>query len=80
MRATPDGRKRRRRKPHAPAEDTGKLLVMTELLRRGFEAEFAEASYEKHDMLVWARESPPKPIRITDRAFGALVRALGPLC
>ena len=65
MRATPDGKKRRRRKPHVPAEDTGKHLVMAELLRRGFEAEFAEASYEKHDMLVRARGSPPKPIRIT---------------
>ena len=38
---------------------------MTELLRRGFEAEFAGASYEKHDMLVWVRGSRPKPIRIT---------------
>ena len=64
MSETADERKRRRRKPHAPAEDTGKHLVMTELLRRGFEAEFAGASYEKHDMLVRVRGSRPKPIRI----------------
>jgi hypothetical protein len=38
---------------------------MTELQRRGFEAEFAGASYEKHDMLVRARGSQPRPIRIT---------------
>ena len=37
---------------------------MTELLRRGFEAELAGASYEKHDMLVRVRGSRPKPIRI----------------
>jgi hypothetical protein len=37
---------------------------MTELLRRGFEAEFAGASYEKHDMVVRARGLRPKPIRI----------------
>ncbi len=49
---------------HVPAEDTGKHLVMTELLRRGFEAELAGASYEKHDMLVRVGGSRPKPIRI----------------
>jgi len=38
--------------------------VMAELLRRGFAAEFAGDSYEKHDMLVWVRNSPPKPIQI----------------
>ena len=64
MRETADEKKRRRRKYPATAEDTGKHLVMSELLRRGFEAEFAGASYEKHDMLVRVRGSPPKPIRI----------------
>ena len=38
--------------------------MITELLRRGFEAEFAGASYEKHDMLVRVQGSRPKPIRI----------------
>ena len=57
-------KKRRKRKYHVPAEHTGKHLVMTELLRRGFEAELAGASYEKHDMLVWVGGSQPKPIRI----------------
>jgi hypothetical protein len=65
MRETADEKKRRRRRYPDTAESTGKHLVMTELLRRGFEAEFARASYEKHDMLVWVRESPPKPIRVT---------------
>ena len=37
---------------------------MTELLRRGFEAELAGASYEKHDMVVRVRGSRLKPIRI----------------
>jgi hypothetical protein len=37
---------------------------MTELLRHGFEAELAGASYEKHDMLLGARGSRPRPIRI----------------
>ncbi len=37
---------------------------MTELLRRGFEAELKGASYEKHDMLVRVRGSRPKPIHI----------------
>jgi hypothetical protein len=64
MRETADEKKRRRRKYPATAEDTGKHLVMTELLRRGFEVEFAGASYEKHDMLVRVRESRPKPIRV----------------
>jgi hypothetical protein len=64
MRETADEKKRRRRKYPATAEYTGKHLVMTELLRRGFEAELAGASYEKHDMLVWVGGSRPKPIRI----------------
>ena len=64
MCATADERKRRRRKYPATAESTGKHLVMTELLRRGFDAELAGASYEKHDMLVWVGGFLPKPIRI----------------
>jgi hypothetical protein len=63
-RETADEKKRRRRKYPATAESTGKHLVMTELLRRGFEAEFAGATYEKHDMFVRVRGSRPKPIRI----------------
>ena len=35
---------------------------MAELLRRGFDAELAGASYEKHDVLVRVRGFPPKPI------------------
>ena len=38
---------------------------MTELLRRGFEAEFAGASYEKHDMVVRARGRQLKSVRVT---------------
>ena len=64
MRETADEKKRRRRKYPATAEHTGKHLVMTELLRRGFEAELAGASYEKHDVLVWVGGSRLKPIRI----------------
>jgi hypothetical protein len=37
---------------------------MTELLRRGFDAELAGASYEKHDMIVRVCGSRLKPIRI----------------
>ncbi len=62
MRETADEKKRRRRKYPATAESTGKHLVMTELLRRGFEAELAGASYEKHDVLVRVRGFLPKPI------------------
>ena len=65
MRETADDKKRRRRRYPDTAESTGKRLVMTELLRRGFEAEFAGASYEKHDMLVRVHGSRPKPVRIT---------------
>ena len=64
MRETADEKKRRRRRYPDTTESTGKHLVMTELLRRGFEAEFAGASYEKHDMLVCVGGSQPKPIRI----------------
>ena len=59
-----DKKKRRKRKYHVPAEFTGKDLVMAELLRRGFAAELAGSSYEKHDMFVWVRGSRPKPIQI----------------
>ena len=52
MRETADEKKRRRRKYPVTAESTGKHLVITALLRRGFEAELAGASYEKHDVLV----------------------------
>ena len=48
---------------------------MTELLRRGFEAELAGASYEKHDMLVWVGGSRAETHSHQDRAFGAMVRA-----
>ena len=61
---TADKKKRRKRKYHVPAEFTGIDLVMAELLRRGFDAELAGASYEKHDMLVWVRGSRPKPVQI----------------
>ena len=64
MRETADEKKGRRRRYPDTAESTGKHLVMTELLRRGFEAELAGASYEKHDMLVWVGGSRAKPIRI----------------
>ena len=64
MRETADEKKRRRRKYPVTAESTGKHLVITALLRRGFEAELAGASYEKHDVLVRVRGSRPKPIRI----------------
>jgi hypothetical protein len=57
-------KKRRKRKYHVPAEFAGIDLVMAELLRRGFDAELAGASYEKHDMLVWVRGSRPKPVQI----------------
>ena len=46
-----------------PGESARKDLVMAELLRRGLEAELADASYEKHDVLVWAG-SRPKPIQV----------------
>ena len=61
MRETADEKKRRRRRYPDTAEYTGKHLVMTELLRRGFEAEFAGASYEKHDMLVRVHGSDRNP-------------------
>jgi|SwirhisoilCB1_FD_contig_31_18325923_length_1412_multi_3_in_0_out_0_2 hypothetical protein len=64
MSETADEKKRRKRKYHVTAESTGKHLVMAELLRRGFEAELAGSRYEKHDMLVWASGSRPKPIQI----------------
>ena len=80
MRETADEKKRRRRKYPATAESTGKHLVMTELLRRGFEAELAGASYEKHDMLVRVRGFTTETHSHQDRAFGAMVRALGSLC
>jgi hypothetical protein len=59
-----DKKKPRKRRYHVPAEFTGKDLVMAELLRRGFDAELAGASYEKHDMFVWVCGSRPKPIQI----------------
>jgi hypothetical protein len=65
MRENADEKKKRRRRRYPDtAEFTGKHLVMNELLRRGFEAEFAGASYEKHDMLVRLRGSRPKPVRV----------------
>ena len=53
MRGTADKKNRRKRKYYTTAESTGKDLVTAELLRRGFEAELADAGYEKRDMLVW---------------------------
>ena len=64
MSETADEKKRRRRRYPDTAESTGKHLVMAELVRRGFEAELAGASYEKHDMFVRVRGSRPKPIQI----------------
>ena len=64
MRETADEKKRRKRRYPVTAESAGKHLVMTELLRRGFEAQLARGSHDKHDMLVRAPGSPSKPIRI----------------
>ena len=51
---TVNEKNRRKRRCHVPAESAGKDLVMAELLRRGFEAELARSSYEKH--VEWAAE------------------------
>ena len=75
MSETADAMNRRKRKYHVTAESTGKHLVMAELLRRGFEAELAGPSYEKHHMLVWARDSSTETHSNQDRAFAAMVRA-----
>jgi hypothetical protein len=64
MSETAEEKNRRKRKSHVPAEDAGKHLVMAELLRRGFEAELAGATHEKHDVLVRVGGSRPKPIQI----------------
>ena len=64
MSETADDQKRRKQKYHATAKSIGRRLVMAEVLRRGFEAELAGASYEKRDMLVWARDSSPKRIQV----------------
>jgi hypothetical protein len=64
VREAADEKKRRRRRYPDTAESTGKHLVMAELLPRGFEAEFASASYENHDMLVRVRGAGANPIRI----------------
>ena len=64
MSETADEMNRRKRKYRVTAESTGKHLVMTELLRLGFDAEFAGASPEKHDMLVRTSNSPRKPVEI----------------
>jgi hypothetical protein len=63
MRETADEKNRRKRK-YVSAESVGKQLVMGELLRRGFDAEPAGSSHEKHDMIVRVRGSRPKPIQI----------------
>jgi hypothetical protein len=63
MRETADEKNRRKRK-YVSAESVGKQLVMAELLRRGFDAELAGFSPEKHDMIVRVRGSRPKPIQI----------------
>ncbi len=64
MSETADEKDRRKRRYYVTAESTGKRLVIAELLRRGFEAEVARASHEKHDMLVRVQGSRPKPIQI----------------
>jgi hypothetical protein len=63
MSETAGEKNRRKRKYHTTAESIGKRLVMAELLRLGFEAELAGSSCKNHDMLVWVRDSPPKPIQ-----------------
>ena len=64
MSGAADKKKTRKRKYPVPAEFTGKDLVMAELLRRGFDAELAGASYEKNDMFVRVCGSGPNPIQI----------------
>jgi hypothetical protein len=59
MSETAGGRYRRKRKSRVPA---GEDLVMGELLRRGFEAQFSDR--KEHVLLVRAGDSTPKPVQV----------------
>jgi hypothetical protein len=52
---------RTRRKSRIPAGFAGKHLVFGELIKRGFEAQLGP---RKHELLVRAGDSPPRPIRV----------------
>jgi hypothetical protein len=59
MSETAGEKHRRKRKSRVPA---GEDLVIGELLRRGFEAQFSDR--KEHVLLVRAGESAPKPVQV----------------
>ena len=59
MSETAGEKNRRKRKSRVPA---GELLVMGELLRRGFAAQLSDR--EEHVLLVQAGDSAPKPVQV----------------
>jgi hypothetical protein len=57
-------KERRKRKSSVPAESAGEYLVMAQLLRRGFDAEFAGPGSRGHDLLVWSTDSSARRIQV----------------
>jgi hypothetical protein len=65
MREMSNEDKRRRRERLGPTNSAGEYLVIGELLRRGFDVEFAIPGSRGYDLLVCSRGSSPQRIRVT---------------
>ena len=64
MNETTNEKERRKRKSSVPSEAAAEYLLMAELLRRGFDAEFAGPGSRGHDLLVWSTDSSPQRIQL----------------
>jgi hypothetical protein len=61
--AIPEDNPKRKRRSRIPAGPAGARLVWDELLRRGFDAQLADRTTKKYDVLV-GPGSPPKPVHV----------------
>jgi hypothetical protein len=55
---------RRTRKSRLPAGPVGARLVMSELVKRGFDAEVAASTTLKYDVIIRFDRLPPRPVQV----------------
>jgi hypothetical protein len=55
---------KRKRKSRISTNTAGKRLVLSELVKRGFDVQLADSSAGQYDLLVAPHDSAPRPIQV----------------
>ncbi len=59
-----EGKAKKKCKSRLPAGPVAARLLMDELVRRGYDAQLAERTTKKYDVLVGLYGSPPRPVHV----------------